>query len=235
MGFLVLLVLVALLPMNNAEGYGEEEPCKVVRPGVCVPRDQWVAPPIIPCVNFDVLLEEVAPLVSALPATIAELGFGFILPHLEELMGAGNIEFRGPTAIPSGGVAAPHWTRPGTVTLLIYTVTLGGVERFFAFPSAQFDALAPGDALQGPVQSLQAEITAFPSTYPNTAAESLPFLGEDFGTLLASFEAGGDNEGLTRGTDALTKATVLSVYSNLEESIVRCAAAHWIGFRLAVR
>ncbi|CAH1264849.1 Hypp3072 [Branchiostoma lanceolatum] len=193
MGFLILLALVALLPMNDVAG---QDPCTVVRPGDCVPKSEW-RNEIIPCVNHAEILQALTPIFFALPQTMAELGFGEVLTDIDELNGAGNIRFKGPTSIPSGGVAAPHWTRPGLVFKLIYTVIVGGEEIRFAFTSSQFDSLTPGDTLQGAILSLQAGMGTFPMYHPGTVAEALPSLAQDFAALLASFEAGGSRETLT--------------------------------------
>ncbi|XP_019647141.1 PREDICTED: uncharacterized protein LOC109487575 [Branchiostoma belcheri] len=162
-------------------------PCRLVRPSY-LPPELWSTGPVDrlpPCVNYDVLETEVTSLADRLPQTLAELGLGNILTDLEELLDA-----------------AQHWTKMGLVTNLIYNVTVGQ-EQLFAFPSPQFDNLTADDTLEGPIQSLQDDIEEFPSTYPDTTAEAMPDLVQDFTELLDSFNCStsGPNCNLTRGEE----------------------------------
>ncbi|KAI8495347.1 hypothetical protein Bbelb_268020 [Branchiostoma belcheri] len=183
--FRVFLLLVAILPMNDATYNG---PCRLVRPSY-LPPELWSGPVdrLPPCVNYDILETEVTSLDERLPQTLAELGLGNILTDLEELRDAGNITLKGePGPIHIGNETAQHWTKLGLVTNLIYNVTVGQ-EQLFAFPSPQFDNLTADDTLEGPIQSLQEAIEAFPSTYPDTTDEAMPDLVQDFTELLDSF------------------------------------------------
>ncbi|XP_066283552.1 uncharacterized protein [Branchiostoma lanceolatum] len=229
--------------MIDAEGYGEEETCKLVRPGVCVPRDQWGTPgPLPPCVNYDVMLPEVTRVNMTLPDTMAELGLNDFLPNIEEIRDAGKIPFRGPTSIPVGGVAAPNWVRVGTAILLIYTATVDGAEQLFAFPSGQFMSLVASDTLEGPIRSLKGGMEGFANTYPDTVAEAMPSLVQDFSDLLDSFNCstGGPNCNRTLGVDDVTMLGgnwTIVVRPGIEFYLLLCFRFLFVrlcGFRLVV-
>ncbi|XP_066276215.1 uncharacterized protein [Branchiostoma lanceolatum] len=142
---------------------------------------------------------------------MAELGLDEVLKDLEELRSADLIQFKGPIGpIGSGGGrmrrrAATHWNHVGRVTNLVYNVTVGDREQFFAFASPQFDSLLENDTIEGPVQSMLEDVEGFPTNYPDTTAEVMPSLVRDFQNMLDSFNCSNNvpNCNLPRGTDSL--------------------------------
>ncbi|XP_066287489.1 uncharacterized protein [Branchiostoma lanceolatum] len=216
MGFQVWLLFIVLLTTNDAsnasdtssnESCNKDVPCRLVTPNYHVRRAdrnpfRRNKPP--PCVNYEVLEPEVMAFINRTPLTLAEFGLSDISTDIEELRDIGKILLKGPVGpIRCGNITAQHWTRVENVINLVYNVTVGGEEQLFAFASPQFDNLEASDTLEGAVQSLQEDVEGFNSNYPGATAEAMPFLVQDFGDLLDSFNcsSSGSNCNLTRGED----------------------------------
>ncbi|XP_019641260.1 PREDICTED: uncharacterized protein LOC109482860 [Branchiostoma belcheri] len=97
----------------------------------------------------------------------------------------------------------PHWSRVGNVTSLVYDSLSGAEERLVAFAADSLAGLGENDDLEGPSRSLTEDVEGFPTNYPETTAEAMPSLVQDFYNLLDSFNCinNGPNCELTRGQD----------------------------------
>ncbi|XP_035659177.1 uncharacterized protein LOC118404240 [Branchiostoma floridae] len=206
MGFQVCLVLIAILPVIDANN---NVSCRLVRPSY-LPPELWGEPNpnrLPPCVNYDILLPEVRNLTNRLPQTLAEFGLTNIESDLEELQhGNCTVLLKGEVGpVHCGDETAQHFTRVGLVIHLIYNVTVGGDEQLFAFASERFENLTANDTLEGPVQSLQDSVEGFNGSYPAASAEAMPSLVQDYYDLLDSFNCStsGHNCNLTRGEEAV--------------------------------
>ncbi|XP_078576638.1 uncharacterized protein LOC144862188 [Branchiostoma floridae x Branchiostoma japonicum] len=115
-----------------------------------------------------------------------------------------------PTVLPTGGARRRReastgnpWRRIGKVTSLVYDADGGADEKLMSFAATDLENLGEDDDLQGPLQSLRADVEGFPNNYPETTAEAMPFLVQDFHNLLDSFNCSnnGPNCNRTRGQD----------------------------------
>ncbi|XP_078664899.1 uncharacterized protein LOC144907570 [Branchiostoma floridae x Branchiostoma belcheri] len=158
------------------------------------------------CVNYDVLLPEVTKLTTSFPTSLVEVGLSNVLTDLEELRDLGLIPFEGSVGPLGNGArrrrSPPHWSRVGNVISLVYDSLSGAEERLVAFAADSLAGLGENDDLEGPLRSLTEDVEGFPTNYPETTAEAMPSLVQDFHDLLNSFNCNnGPNCELTRGQD----------------------------------
>ncbi|XP_066276196.1 uncharacterized protein [Branchiostoma lanceolatum] len=79
-----------------------------------------------------------------------------------------------------------HWSRIGNVTSLVYDADSGPNEQMVSFAAPALETLGENDTLLGPLRNLTEDVEGFPDNYPDTTAEAMPTLVQDFHNMIAS-------------------------------------------------